>query len=193
MAAPKSDPAPGSLASKMLKLIDLDKNPRTGDSYTQLEIAEECSRLCTEDKISRIPAPAPGDAEAGEAYRQAVEAVRSERPLLNRQYVSDLCTGRRDNPTRQVIEYLAKLFGVNPAYFFSGADETPDTLATVREVELMRATRDLKLHLEKGGQEKGGAVLAQLMRGGMDLTPDMAMGMLKMQLAAMQAVKNEDQ
>ncbi|MFE6000283.1 hypothetical protein ACFQ6C_26040 [Streptomyces sp. NPDC056454] len=193
MAAPKSDPAPGSLASKMVKLIDLDKNPRTGESYTQLEIAEECSRLCVEDKISRIPLPAPGDTDAEEAYRQAVTDVRSERPLLNRQYVSDLCTGRRDNPTRQVIEYLARLFGVNPAYFFSGSDETPETRATVKEVELMEAVRDLKTHLEQGGQEDGGRVLAQLFRGGTDLTPDTAMALLKMQLAAMQSVKKEDQ
>ncbi|MGW1436851.1 hypothetical protein ACWD7M_16570 [Streptomyces griseus] len=192
MAAPKPAPA-GSFASKLSKLIDLDKNPQTGNPYTQQEIAEQCSRLYVADKISEIPPPTPLDASSKEAYDMAVEAVRSERPLLNRQYVSDLCSGRRDNPTRLVIEYLAKLFGVNPAYFFSGPDETPETRATMQEIELMQTARALQDHLESGGQEGGGAVLTQLMRGGTDLTPDMAMFMLRTQLAAMKAAKSEDQ
>lgn len=45
-------------------------------------------------------------------------------PTISATYVWMLRTGKRDNPTKNHLEALAKFFGVSPAYFFDD-DQSP--------------------------------------------------------------------
>ncbi|MET7363255.1 hypothetical protein ABZS76_33125 [Streptomyces sp. NPDC005562] len=191
MRASKNDPEPiGPLAQKLRRLTILKFNldPDTS-TYPATEIADGCSRLYEQDKISAAREHAAG-LLADEALEQAIREIEKEKPLLNRSYVSDLLHDKRDNPTKIVLQYLGKFYGVNPAYFFVEGEETQETRDAESEVELIAATRELKRKLEDGGQVNAGQLLTAMMRGANQLTPAMATGMIHMQLAAIdQATK----
>jgi transcriptional regulator with XRE-family HTH domain len=56
----------------------------------------------------------------------------------HRAYISALCTGTKDNPTKAVLEALAAHFDVSPAFFFD--DEKSARI--VEQLELVRHLRD---------------------------------------------------
>ncbi|MEU6362298.1 helix-turn-helix domain-containing protein [Streptomyces albidoflavus] len=168
----------GPLAAKLRRLAILKFNlDDDAETFPATKIADACSRLYEEDRISTIRAHG-GDVEA------ATQEIRSQKPLLNRSYVSDLLHGKRDNPTKDVLDYLGRFFGVSPAYFFNEAEATPETKAAADEVEVLNALRALK-------REKPGSVplLTAVMRGASDVPQESLVGMLHMQLAAMEQVK----
>lgn len=176
--APTSDPALGPLANKLKRLRYLKRRP-DGEKYDIGEIAEEVSRLYAEDNLSATRTELP-------------LAGRSERGLMNRQYMGDLLNGRRRNPTKNVLEYLAIFFGVSPAYFFEGRERTPETLAVEEEVDMWVAALQLKKTMEAGGAANAGQLITALMRGASELDARTATGMIHMQLAAIEIARNED-
>ncbi|MFD8648639.1 hypothetical protein [Streptomyces mirabilis] len=175
--APTSDPALGPLANKLHRLRYLKRRP-DGEKYDIGEIAEEVSRLYAEKNFS--------------ATREELPlAGRNERALLNRQYMGDLLSGKRRNPTKNILEYLAIFFGVSPAYFFEGGERTPETLAVEGEVDMWVAMRQLKKKMEAGGEANAGQLLMALMRGASELDARTATGMIHMQLAAIKFAKDD--
>lgn len=176
--APTSDPALGPLASKLQRLRYLKRRP-DGEKYDISEIAEEVSRLYADDNLSATPT-------------ELSTAGRNERDLLNRQYMGDLLNGRRRNPTKNILEYLAIFFGVSPAYFFEGRERTPETAAVEDEVEMWVAALQLKKTMEAGGTTNAGQLITALMRGASELDARTAAGMIHMQLAAIKIAKDED-
>lgn len=71
--------------------------------------------------------------------QEVAEGVRSlGGPSISAQYVWQLRTGVRDNPTKSHLEALAEFFGVSPAYFFD--DEAARRIDA--ELDLLAALRD---------------------------------------------------
>lgn len=71
--------------------------------------------------------------------QEVAEGVRSlGGPSISAQYVWQLRSGVRDNPTKSHLEALAEFFGVSPAYFFD--DEAAKRIDA--ELELLAAMRD---------------------------------------------------
>lgn len=72
-------------------------------------------------------------------HAQVADAVaRSTGRPCDRAYISQLCSGTRDNPTMAVLEALAKFFDVSPAFFFD--DEHSRRITD--QIELAVALRD---------------------------------------------------
>lgn len=186
---PESDPTLGPLANKLRGLRYLKLRP-DGEQYDISEIAEEVSRLYVEDKIVATRTELDDDGAPIDEINAAVDAVRNERPLLNRPYMSELLGGKRRNPTKNILEYLALFFGVNPAYFFEGRDRTDETAAAEDEIEMMVAMAQLYRRLKQGADpKKAKELLTAYMRGASELDPKTVTGMLHMQLAAVQHAK----
>ncbi|MFE0490231.1 helix-turn-helix domain-containing protein [Streptomyces griseoaurantiacus] len=186
MPATFNDPDPGALAVKLRRLIDL-KRQRSGDTYPISEIAREVSRLYVENQILATHEDMDADGASMAEIERAVEEVRRARPLLDRTYLSDLIRGKRDNPTKKVIEYLAHFFGVSPAYFFSGSDRTPETDAAEGEVEMLALFRQLRQQAAGDNAAQAPELMIAAMRGATQLDPRTVTGMLRMQIAAMEA------
>ncbi|WP_428957928.1 hypothetical protein [Streptomyces sp. cg35] len=175
------------MAQKLRRLtvlkFNLEPNPK---KYPATEIAEGCSRLYVEDKISQAREQMP---EGGDLLKAAIEQIiEDDKPLLNRSYVSDLIHDKRDNPTRLVLKYLGAFYGVNPAYFFGEDEETEETRAAESEVELISAARELRQKLKDGGTADPSQLLTAMMRGVNKLSPAVATGMIHAQLAAIDQV-----
>jgi transcriptional regulator with XRE-family HTH domain len=85
------------------------------------------------------------------SYREVAAAV----PGISAQYVQQLRTGQRDNPTIQSLEALARFFGVSVAYF---ADD-----ATSERVD---AVLDLAVSLHDNGVRRIALRSADLSPGG---------------------------
>lgn len=72
-------------------------------------------------------------------YEEVAEGIRAQGgPTISAQYLNQLHRGRRDNPTKQHLEALAKFFGVPVAYFF---DDTQTALID-EEIALLSVIRD---------------------------------------------------
>ena len=75
-------------------------------------------------------------------------------PTVSAQYLWQLRTGRKTNPSMRVLEALARVFGVSPAYFFDEEayeriDEQLELIAKLRDSSVMRvATRAADLSPE---------------------------------------------
>lgn len=68
-------------------------------------------------------------------------AARGERTTVSNVYVWQLRTGRRDNPSYEVLKALAEHFGVPPAYFF----DTTESAAMERDLLALKGMRDLRV------------------------------------------------
>lgn len=188
MEAPQGEPGPGPLADKLNRLIDLKRKP-DGQTFANTEIAAEVSRLYAEDRISALRAELVQRRASEEEIEAAVQAVRDDTPLISRSYISDLRKGKRDNPTKAIIVYLARFFGISPAFFFEGDDATTETKEAEEEVELIVMARQLKRHMEAGGEDGAEELLTTMMRGASGLSPRMAMAILRMQVTAIEQAK----
>ncbi|MEV7675102.1 helix-turn-helix transcriptional regulator [Streptomyces sp. NPDC088752] len=171
MEAPKTDPALGPLANKLIQLRWLKRRETDGEQLDIGEIAEGVSRLYAEDNKSLTP-------------EEMRAAGRTDRDVLNRQYLSDMLNGKRRNPSKHQLEYLARFFGVSPAYFFEGGERNSDTAAAEGEIEGMVALRQLRLKLQEGGAENPEALVMAFARGTGELDANTATGMIHMYLAA---------
>lgn len=191
MEPPKTDPVVGPLASKLQRLRYL-KRRKDGQRFDINEIAEEVSRLYTQDKILVVRQKLTDAGATADEITAAVDEAQNERGLLERRYLSDLLNGRRRNPTKNILEYLAIFFGVSPAYFFEGRERTDATTAAEGEIEMMLALRQLKKKLEEGGEENAGQLLLAMMRGSGDLDARTATGMIHMHVAAIKHAKGEE-
>lgn len=70
---------------------------------------------------------------------QVAQAVaRTTGRSCTRQYLSNLCSGSKDNPTMDVLEALAGHFDVSPAYFF----DDKKSAEIVDQINLALALRD---------------------------------------------------
>ncbi|MFD7835615.1 helix-turn-helix domain-containing protein [Streptomyces sp. NPDC059761] len=171
-----------TLAQKLTTLINLKQRP-DGTKYSKAEIAEAVSGLYAADRVSEERAKARARGCSEEQIAELLEVVE-EKPLLTRPYFSQLCHGHRDNPTLTMLEYLARWFGVSPAYFFGGGSRTSETQAAEQEVELLAAVSRLVQGMQESGQADAPQLLTSLTRGLGGLSPDMVRGMIHMQLAA---------
>ncbi|WP_307545227.1 hypothetical protein [Streptomyces sp. V3I8] len=157
------EPELGPLANKlrMLRYLKLREDKK---QYDIGEIAEGVSRLYA-------------------------ERHQSERPVLNRQYLNDMLNGRRRNPTKNVLQYLALFFKISPAYFFEGDERTPETSVLEDEVELMVVVAQLVRTMKEAGQEDAPQLAMALMRGASEMDPREARGMILMQLEVIKRAK----
>lgn len=167
-------PAPGTLAERLRRMAEL-KTKADGSTYSQQEIAEGASQLYREHCLR--------EAERAGAPAEEIAAIKNERPLVTRSYVNGLVAGRSDNPTRVIIEYLAKFLGVTPSYFFEVESGTGSVIAEVEEeLATLETIRELKLsgHLPD---------LLALGRSAQVLSPDVAAAVLKLALAHAQTAR----
>ncbi|MFI0967090.1 hypothetical protein ACH4S8_37750 [Streptomyces sp. NPDC021080] len=177
METPKTDPELGPLANKLRNLRYLKRRPDK-QPYDIGEIAEAVSRLYAKDNIS--------------ATRQELPTAGRRPGLLTRQYMGELLKGKRRNPTKDVLQYLAIFFEVSPAYFFEGDERTPETIAVENEVDMWVAARELTSKMRAGGQRDAGQLVVALMRGMGQLDARTATGMLHMHLAAIERAREGD-
>lgn len=60
------------------------------------------------------------------SYQEVADGIRAQGgPTISAQYLNQLHRGRRDNPTKQHLEALARYFGVPVGYFFDDAPVHP--------------------------------------------------------------------
>jgi transcriptional regulator with XRE-family HTH domain len=166
------------LATKIRRLIDLKRQP-DGSEYPLAEIAREASRLYRTKKNLLV------NDEGGE----------EEKDVLNRQFLSELLSGKRANPPFDKIEALSLFFEVSPAYFAIGAEVTEETRAAENEVQLIADLRELKEKLDTEGDEaseEGTELLAAIFRGAKEEDPQAVMGVFRMTLAAMKMNSRKD-
>ncbi|MFJ4902879.1 hypothetical protein [Streptomyces sp. NPDC088727] len=190
MEPPRNDPALGPLANKLRSLRYL-KGKQGGEQFDISEIADEVSRLYVEDKIFTARNDLVQAGATDDQINTAIDAICARRPLLNRQYLSDLLSGKRRNPTKDILEYLALFLGVSPVYFFEGASRT-ETEDAEDEIAMLVAAIRLYRTLKQSGQKNAGELLTAFMEGSNELSPDTVAGMLHMQLAAVSLAKDED-
>ncbi|MGW9067921.1 hypothetical protein ACWGQT_00515 [Streptomyces yangpuensis] len=174
---------PQTLAKKLATLMDLKRRP-DGSQYPKSEIAEAVSGLYAADRISEERAAGEAEGRSEKEIAAAVARVEAEKPLLNRAYLSLLVHGHKTNPTMTMLDYLARFFGVSPAYFFGGATRTAETTAAEQEVELIAAMSKLVHTMRESGQTDAPQLLTSLTRGLGELSPEVVRGMIHMQLAA---------
>ena len=80
----------------------------------------------------------PGD-RGPYTLEEITDGIRAQGgPTISVAYLSQLRAGKRDNPTKQHMEAIARFFGVNVAYFF---DDTAAE-AVNEELALLQAIRD---------------------------------------------------
>ncbi|THA72561.1 hypothetical protein E6R60_26905 [Streptomyces sp. A0642] len=196
MTAPQSDPAPaGSLATKIQTLQQLKrKRPEEGEGvYSVPEIAEGASRLYIEQKkfeIDSAPVGSPEHQSAVAALDKINEKLDQGKQPIQASYLRELRSGKRTNPTKDVIQALASFFRVSPAYFFSGADATPETREAEAEIEMMLAAQNLFRRAKESGM--GTEELMVAMRGAGQLNPQKAMGVIRVLSAAIEAATPND-
>jgi transcriptional regulator with XRE-family HTH domain len=191
------DPEPGTLADKLTRLWELKrKTPaegKPGEQYSMKEIAEECSRLYAESKILSCREEMTAAHASGSEIEAAVGAIGEEKPFIDRRYISDLLNGKRDNPTMIVLEYLARFFEVSPAYFFSGTARTAETEEAEAEIDMMLAFRKFHQAMGGGGKTKAVPLMAAMMRGASVLDPQTVTGILRMNLAAIDSARQDEE
>lgn len=104
---------------------DSDEQPDTGTS-----LAQRIDHL--------IRTVHPGD-RGPYTLEEVTDGIRAQGgPTISVAYLSQLRAGKRDNPTKQHMEAIARFFGVNVAYFF---DDTKAE-AVNEELALLQAIRD---------------------------------------------------
>jgi transcriptional regulator with XRE-family HTH domain len=88
-------------------------------------------------------------------YDEVAEGIRAQGgPTISAQYLNQIHRGRRDNPTKQHLEAIARFFGVPVAYFFDNTeaarvDEEIALLQVIRDKEIKNlALRSLELSPE---------------------------------------------
>jgi len=75
-------------------------------------------------------------------YDEVAEGIRAQGgPTISAQYLNQLHRGRRDNPTKQHLEALARFFGVPVAYFFDSTEAT----RVDEEIALLQVIRDSEI------------------------------------------------
>ncbi|GAA1025622.1 helix-turn-helix domain-containing protein [Virgisporangium ochraceum] len=80
------------------------------------------------------------DKEVAAAINARAEA-RGEGATVTNVYIWQLRTGRRDNPRLEVIQALAEVFDVQPAYFF----DTAEAAEIERDLLALKGMRDLRV------------------------------------------------
>ena len=70
-------------------------------------------------------------------------AIRERGGSISDVYIWQLRTGRRDNPTKEHLEWLADFFDVDPAYFFDRrqAEEIRRDLLTMEAMKNLKVRR----------------------------------------------------
>ena len=70
-------------------------------------------------KLNRLFATIHPQGRGEFTLEEVVSALRQEGVTISIAYLSQMRNGQRANPSKNVLEALAKFFGVSPAYFFS--------------------------------------------------------------------------
>lgn len=91
-----------------------------------------------------IPGP-DGKPYTNEAVVKGIEAAGET--TISKAYLSELRTGKKDNPTLKHMEALAGFFGVTPNYFFGDDEYTERVQAELNLLAKMRraGVRDIAL------------------------------------------------
>lgn len=168
---------PGDLARKVGELISLKRRP-DGEEYTQQEIADGVSALYRQDQIEEVVSSLTETGATQGQIDAAVREVEANSPLIHRTYVGKLKAGTQDNPSRNVLWYLAKWFGVPVSYFFPGEEGE----AVQQEVSVLATLRELR---DAGQLDQ----VKALFRTTGDLSPSARQNVLALALAAAQAAK----
>ncbi len=93
---------------------------------SEVDFAERLNRL-----FELVPGP-DGKPFSNEAV---IAGLAEHGPTISKGYLSELRSGKKDNPTLRHIEALAAFFGVDPAYFVADqdrADEIADQITTLK-------------------------------------------------------------
>lgn len=116
-------------------------------------MADENSTLAA--RVDHLLATVHPSGRGPYSYDQIADGIRAQGgPTISAQYLNQLHRGRRDNPTKQHLEALAKFFGVPVAYFFDDTqaalvDEEIALLSVIRDKEVKDlALRTLELSAE---------------------------------------------
>lgn len=75
--------------------------------------------------------------------KEVAAAIRARGGSISDVYIWQLRTGRRDNPTKEHLEWLADFFDVDPAYFFDRrqAEEIQRDLLTMEAMKNLKVRR----------------------------------------------------
>lgn len=88
------------------------------------------------DSLFRTVYPAGGKPYSLQEAAEGIEALTGEKVSHNTLW--KLRTGKAENPTKRVLEAIAKFFGVSPTYFFD--DESSERIA--KQIELLVLLRE---------------------------------------------------
>lgn len=82
--------------------------------------------------VSTVHAPNRGPY----TQKEIVEGVRELGGEISQQYLSELLRGVSQDPSERIVEFLAKFFGVSPAYFANDEEyqRTNDYIDLVRKL-----------------------------------------------------------
>lgn len=93
-------------------------------------------------RIDRLLATVHPKGRGPYTYDEVADGIRTQGgPTISSAYLHQLHRGKRDNPTKQHLEALAKFFGVPVAYFF---DDTQAALVD-EEIALLKVIRDREI------------------------------------------------
>lgn len=100
----------------------------------------------------------------GKLYTYA-EIVDASEGQLTISHLSQLRRGTRDNPTYEVIQTLARVFKIDPQYFFDSAEEMPLPGQSVKnfDPDVVRIAYRA-MHLDDNGREIIKSLIERLRR-----------------------------
>ncbi|MFC4912929.1 helix-turn-helix domain-containing protein [Actinomadura gamaensis] len=120
-----------------MKLMTSRTLPTKGKSALVTGVPGEAVQLSEKiDSLFRTVYPAGGKPYSLQEAAEGIEALTGEKVSHNTLW--KLRTGKAENPTKRVLEAIAKFFGVNPTYFFD--DESAEQIT--KQIELLALLRE---------------------------------------------------
>ena len=137
---------PGGLARRLSRLFDLKLNPATQKPYTYQEAADAINTANYRERSGEL---AEELRRAGHTPGEVSARLADFRPrsIITPQYIGQFVRGEKDNPSKLVMEHLAALFGIHPAYFFEESERSQeldsqlDLLAKLKESGVLPLAR----------------------------------------------------
>jgi transcriptional regulator with XRE-family HTH domain len=176
-------PDPGLLARNIKAALQL-KRKQDGTLYTHEEVAEQVSKMHLDDQVEETRSTTKGTQD--EVDNAVDELRRNHRPLMHRTYLGRLLSGQQDNPTRNVMVYLARFLGVDPGALISDGEAATVLEAELAKLQGMREDLEVLRTLKESGQMP--EILA-LARSTGPLSPVAASGVLRLALMAAQQAR----
>lgn len=126
------------LAYRLSRLFDLKLNPDTQKPYTYQEASDRINAANHRERSGEFAEELRRAGYSEKEISAKVSSFRS-RSIITPQYIGQFVSGAKDNPSKLVMEHLAALFGIDPAYFF---EESERSMELDSQLDLLAKLKD---------------------------------------------------